>query len=57
MRLQSVSICAVCDRLGHVSKLCPDTKVGNRRLAESQADESARLQVERIYAMGEETRG
>jgi hypothetical protein len=31
----SVPVCATCDLPGHVSKLCPTTKVGKRRLAES----------------------
>lgn len=33
----SVPVCATCDKLGHVSKLCPSTEVGKRRLAERGA--------------------
>lgn len=34
--LQSVPICAVCDKLGHVSKLCPSTAVGRERIARAE---------------------
>jgi hypothetical protein len=29
--------CALCSGVGHVSKFCPSTQVGNRRLAERGA--------------------
>jgi hypothetical protein len=31
------SVCAICERVGHVSKFCPDTKVGRERLARGVA--------------------
>lgn len=31
--LRGVVVCATCDQLGHISKLCPSTAVGRERIA------------------------